>query len=93
MTTANSIITNITELEAKVLAIVAYHDDFETQMMDDFSETGVEDLYEVAGGKHQAAGVMSSLTQKDLIWIDAEYQIIYLTDLGKCAHYSRKMGA
>ena len=54
-----------TELENKVLAIIAYGDDYEETPTEGFKEI----MNEFSGTKSQLKGVLGSLEKKELIYI------------------------
>jgi len=87
--------TNITQNEFIALKTCLNYDNLETQLMDNYSNGGpVEFMAALGWSEHQVAGLMTSLQQKGLGWLDdrsgdslphktkLEDHIFWLTDEG-----------
>ena len=79
----------LTTREAAMLKAAINYGDRANQHEDNFSNLALSDTYAICGGKHEAAGVIGSLTTKGLAYMDDEgaymsrrSPIINLTDEG-----------
>ncbi len=84
--------TSLTTLEAALLTKCLNYDTREDQMQDNYTNADLSDAYNICGGKHEAAGVIGSLSKKGLIHdLDAEDgSMIWLTDNGINAIFNYK---
>ena len=84
--------TNLTILEAALLSKCLNHDNREDQIQDNYTNADLSDAYNICGGKHEAAGVIGSLSKKGLICdLDADDgSMIWLTEDGVHAIFNHK---
>jgi hypothetical protein len=75
---------NLTEMQAKAMSLTLNYDTREEQHSDNFSNAGVEEMVEAFGwSEQQAGGVISSIVQAGLGYIDSdEVDLLWLTDEG-----------
>ena len=76
----------LTTREAAMLDAALNYETREDQHEDNYSNLCLSDSYDICGGKHEAAGVVGSLTTKGLVYIEDEDRdddpTIWLTDEG-----------
>ena len=75
---------SLTNLEIDILFACLNYNNIESQLSDNHSQCHLKDAYVICGGKHQAAGVISSLCKKGLIYnpMQDEGKMIFMTEEG-----------
>ena len=73
----------LTTREAAMLKAALNYSDRAGQHDDNYSNLCLSETYAICGGKHEAAGVIGSLTTKGLAWMDDNGDnVIWLTHEG-----------
>lgn len=76
--------TNLTQNEVRAMSLTLNYDDRESQLSDNFSNAGIEELCEAFDwNKHQVAGLIGSLDKKGMAVYDEEdIDLLWLTEKG-----------
>lgn len=91
--TAKTDTASLTQNEKTFLKLCLNYDTVEAQIGDNYSNGGIDEAMNLFDGtkqsKRQAAGgLLSSLQQKGMGWLDTEYDMFCLTERGIHAAFS-----